>query len=293
MAAVTVVVLGLNWPVMTFGVATIPPLWLTSMRLLGAGAGIATLLSFRGALRRPPRSDYPIVATVAIVRLALVFGLVTSALLFVPPGRSSVLTHTAGLWAVPLGAWLLHERLTQRRAFALLLGIGGIALLMEPWTLRLTDRALPGYAMLLGAAIATAAATVHMRGHRWTASPLGLMPWQLVIAGCISAVAALTLSGPPRFAWELREVAVVGYQVVLAGGVGVWGTITLSRGLPATSTGIAMMAVPAIGAGSSVLFLGEHLTIAALGGVVLVLAGVTVNVLADRRASAETATTAA
>lgn len=285
MAAVTVVVLGLNWPVMTFGVATIPPLWLTSMRLLGAGVGVATVLCLRGQLRRPPRADYAIVGSVAIVRLALVFGLVTSALRFVPPGRASLLTHTAGLWAAPLGAWFLDERLTLRKALALLLGIAGIGLLMEPWTLRITDRATAGYGMLVAAAIATAAATVHMRGHHWASSPLALMPWQLLIAGCLSAVVALAVPGAPRLAWDLREIGVVAYQVVLAGGIGVWGTITLSRTLPATSTGIVMMAVPVIGVGSSVVFVGERLTPATLAGFVVVLSAVALNVLADRRAS--------
>lgn len=279
-------VLGLNWPVMTLGVATIPPLWLTSMRLLGAGAGVAALLWVRGELRCPPRSDYGVVGSVAIVRLALVFGLVTSALLFVPPGRASLLTHTAALWAAPLGAWFLDERLTRRKAIALLVGIAGILLLMEPWALRITDRATIGYAMLVTAAIATAAATVHMRGHRWSSTPIALMPWQLLIAGCLSAVAALAVTGAPRLAWDLREIGVVAYQVVLAGGVGVWGTITLSRALPATSTGIVMMAVPVIGVVSSVLAVGEVLTPATLAGMAVVLTAVAANVLADRRGSA-------
>jgi drug/metabolite transporter (DMT)-like permease len=292
-AAVTVLVLGLNWPVMTFGVATIPPLWLTSMRLLGAGAGIAVILWLRGDLRPPPRADLPVVGSVAIVRLALVFGLVTSALLFVSPGRASLLTHTAALWAAPLGAWFLDERLTRTKAIALLVGIAGIALLMEPWTLRITDRATIGYAMLVTAAIATAASTVHMRGHRWASSPIALMPWQLLIAGCLSAVAAMTVAGAPRLAWDLREIGVVAYQVVLAGGVGVWGTITISRALPATSTGIVMMAVPVIGVASSVLAVGEVLTPATLAGMGVVLTAVAASVLADRRASTAVSAAAA
>lgn len=284
--ALTVLILGLNWPIMTWGLATIPPLWLTSFRLLGAGLGLAAVLALSGALRPPPRADYPIVWSVAVVRLALVYGLVTTALLVVPPGRSSLLTHTAGLWAAPIGAWYLGERLTGRNGLALLFGIGGIVLLMDPWSLRTEGQALVGYGMLLGAAIATAAATVHMRSHRWAATPLALMPWQLSLAGAISTILALAVHGAPTFAWGGREIAVIAYQVVLASGFGVWGTITLSRSLPAVSTGILMMAVPVIGVASSVLFVHEVLTAAAVGGIVLVLIGVGLNVLADRRAQA-------
>jgi drug/metabolite transporter (DMT)-like permease len=281
--ALTVLVLGLNWPIMAWGLETIPPLWLTSLRLLGAGLGIAVVLALTSGFRLPPRPDYAIVASVALVRLALVYGLVTTALLFVPPGRSSLLTHTAGLWAAPIGAWALHERLTWMNALALGLGIGGVALLMDPSSLSAEGSAPLGYVMLLGAAVATAAATVHMRGHRWTATPLQLMPWQLLLAGVVTTIVALVVHGMPAFAWGTREIAVVAYEVFLASGWGVWGTIALSRSLPAVSTGILMMAVPAVGVVSSVLLVGEVLTAGALGGVLLVLVGVGLNVVADRR----------
>jgi drug/metabolite transporter (DMT)-like permease len=139
--------------------------------------------------------------------------------------------------------------------------------------------------MLVVAAIATAASTVHMRGHHWASSPIALMPWQLLIAGGLSAVAAVAVAGVPSLAWDLREIGVVAYQVVLAGCVGVWGTITISRAMPATSTGIVMMAVPVIGVASSVVAVGEILTPATLAGMVVVLIAVAANVLADRRAS--------
>jgi len=45
----TVLILGLNWPVMSWGLATIEPLWLTLVRLLGAGAGIAVVLALTRA----------------------------------------------------------------------------------------------------------------------------------------------------------------------------------------------------------------------------------------------------
>jgi drug/metabolite transporter (DMT)-like permease len=123
-----------------------------------------------------------------------------------------------------------------------------------------------------------------MRGHHWTATPLALMPWQLGLAGGLSVVLALAVHGLPVFAMGSREIAVIAYQVVLASGFGVWGTITLSRGLPAVSTGILMMAVPVVGISSSAALLHEVVTAATLGGMALVLVGVGLVVLAERRA---------
>lgn len=283
----TVLVLGLNWPVMSWGLATIEPLWLTSVRLLGAGAGLAVVLALTTGLRPPPRPDYPVVASVAVIRLALVYGLVMSGLLLVPPGRSSVLTHTTALWLVPIGMWLLHERPSGATVIGLLLGAGGIVLLMEPWRLEAGGGAALGYAMLIGAAVAQAVATVHVRGHRWTATPLALMPWQLLIAGLLTLPFALAFDGLPDFAWTVEEAAVVLYQVVLASGFGVWGILTLGRSLPAVSSGMLFMTVPAIGVISSVLLVGEELTAAAVAGMALVFVGVALNVVSDRSRPAQ------
>jgi drug/metabolite transporter (DMT)-like permease len=281
-AAATVLVLGLNWPIMTWGLASIAPLWLTAIRLVGAGLGLGLVLAATGGLRRPPRDDLPVVVSVALLRLALVYALVFSALLLVPPGRSSMLVHTTGLWVAPLAAWLLGEWLTGRAVVGLVAGVAGIVLLMEPWTATAGDGALLGYAMLLGAALARPVAGVHVRGHRWTATPLMLMPWQLLIAGLVTIPVALAVSGPPALAWSTTEVAVVAYQVILASGFGVWGILTLGRSLPAATAGAIWMAVPVVGVASSVLLVDERLTLAALAGMLLVVGGVWLVVRADR-----------
>jgi drug/metabolite transporter (DMT)-like permease len=281
-AVATVLVLGLNWPIMTWGLESIAPLWLTSLRLLGAGSLLAVVLALSGSLQRPPRHDLPVIASVALIRLALVYSLVFSALLLVPPGRSSMLVHTSGLWAAPIGVWLLHERLSAGRIAGLVVGVIGIVLLMEPWDLQAGSGATLGYGMLIIAAVATAVANVHVRGHRWRSTPLLLMPWQLVAAGLLTTPIAIGLHGLPQFAWTAQEVAVVGYQVVLASGFGVWGILTLSRRLSAVSAGAVFMAVPAIGVASSILLVGEVLTPAAVGGIALVFAGVWTAIASDR-----------
>lgn len=282
-AAFTVLVLGLNWPIMSWGVETIPPLWLTSFRLLGAGALLAVVLAAADRLRAPPHRDYPVVASVAVIRLALVYGLAFTALTYVPPGRSSLLLHTAGLWAAPIGARFLREPLSRLKLYGLLLGVTGILLLMEPWGLEPGAGAWIGYAMLIAAAIANAVGTVHVRGHQWVASPLMLMPWQLLAAGVLTTIIALAVHGQPHVHWDTRNLVVVAYQIVLASGFALWGTLTISRSLPAVSTGVLFMAVPAIGIASSVLLVDETLTLATVGGITLVFTGVAANIASDRR----------
>ena len=285
-AALTILVLGVNWPVMGVGVELVPPLWLTSIRLFGAGVLVGAVVALRGRLPLPNRQDAPILLSVAVVRLALVYALVFVALTLVPPGRSSVLVYTSALWTAPLAAWLLAERFTALRAVGVLAGVGGVVLLVEPWTLEGTgDSALVGYAMLIGAAMATAIGTVHIRGHRWAARPHELMPYQLLLAGTLTALVAVAVEGAPRWDWDLTVVGIAGYQVVLASAFGVWGTLTIGRGLPALTASILLMTVPVIGVTSSAVLVGETLTLAVLGGMALIFTGVSAGVLSDRRAT--------
>jgi drug/metabolite transporter (DMT)-like permease len=114
-----------------------------------------------------------------------------------------------------------------------------------------------------------------------------LIPWQLLVAGLLTLPFALAIHGLPQGAGTVEELVVVAYQVVLATGFGVWGTLTLARSLPAVSTGMLFMAVPAIGVASSILLLGEVVTPVVVVGILLVFAGLALNLVSRRRPGAE------
>jgi drug/metabolite transporter (DMT)-like permease len=74
---------------------------------------------------------------------------------------------------------------------------------------------------------------------------------------------------------------VVAYQGVLATGVAFWAQIVILRNLAAVSTNLTLMAVPVIGVASSALLVGEDITATLLAGLVMIVAGVTLNLLSD------------
>lgn len=283
LAAATVTVLGLNWPIMSVGVDLVPPLWLAAFRMGGAALVVAAAMATRG-VPRPRPADRPILWSVGLARLALVTALVFSALAFVPPGRSSILVYTASLWTVPLAVVFLHERLTSLRVAGLLLGSAGVVLLLEPWSLDWGDgNLLVGLAMLVVAAIANAATTVHIRAHRWAGTPFELMPWQFGVAAVPIAILAAAVEGIPDIRWTAPTVAVVAYQVFLGSAFGFWGLLTISRSLPAITTNLTLMAVPVVGLVSSIAIANERLTVAVAISLLLVLAGVGFGLVSDRR----------
>ena len=282
---VVVVVLGLNWPFMATGLKSVSALWLVSFRLVGAAI---TLLIITIATRRlaiPSRADYSIIISVAVLRLALGFVLLFSALEIVPPGRSSILMWTSSLWTVPIAVAFIGERMSRLRWAGLVTGVGGIMLVFDPGRLDWSDgRVLLGHGMLLGAAVINASVAIHIRRHRWVATPLGLLPWQMLIAAVPVVAIALAVQGVPTIDWTPQLVFVVVYQGTAASGLALWIQLTVLRSHSTISTNLALMAVPVVGLSSSALLVDEVLTGAVVAGLALVLLGVGVNRVADARA---------
>ncbi len=280
--AFVVLALGVNWPVMSVALRSLTPIWMAVFRLVAAAATLFVVTSATNRLVRPPRRDYPIVLSVAIVRLALVFTLVFFGLEIVPPGRSSILVWTAALWTVPIAVVFVGEHMTRMRWLGLAIGLGGLVLVFEPTRFDWTDgRVLLGHALLLCAALAQASVSVHVRHHSWGSTPLALLPWQLLVAVLPVLAIALAWEGVPRVDWSVGLVANIAFQGIVVSGFAVWGQLTVLRSHPAISTNLALMAVPVIGLLSSVIALGESLTASVVAGLILVLAGVAVGRTAE------------
>ena len=274
-------ILGLNWPVMATGVESISPLWMGVFRVFGALLVILTITASSGNLKMPVRSDLPIISSLAIFRLAAVFTMVFTGLQLIPPGRSSVIVWTASLWTVPLAAAFLGEKMVGRRWVGLWLGVSGVFVLFEPWRLSWSEPGvILGHVLLILAAMTNAATSVHIRGHRWTMTPLQAIPWQLAGAAIILLILALVTDGIPEIDWTGQLGWIVAYQGLLATGTAFWAQIVILRNLAAVSANLTLMAVPVVGVVSSALFVGEEVTGTLVGGLVLIIAGVTMNLLA-------------
>lgn len=280
--ATVVLVLGLNWPIMATALESITPIWMGVFRVAGAAAVVITIGAVQGKMSVPPRRDLPMIVSLAVFRLAAVFVLVFTALELVPPGRSSVVVWTTSLWTVPIAAVFLGERMSGRRWVGLALGVAGVVVLFEPWAFDWEEPGVAlGHALLILAAITNAATSVHIRGHRWTITPLEAIPWQLLGAAVPLVALALVVDGPPVIDWTPQLVWIVLYQGMLATGIAFWAQIVILRNFSAVSTNLTLMAVPVVGVISSAVLLGEDVTTALGIGLVLVIAGVALNLLSD------------
>ena len=115
------------------GVQEVPPFLFAAMRFLAAGLVLFGWMIARGE-RPPTRRQWGSVCLLATLIFVFDYGLLFWAEQRVPSGIAAVMMATIPAFTALSEIILLGtQRLTVRLAFALLIGIAGVAVLMSPW----------------------------------------------------------------------------------------------------------------------------------------------------------------
>ncbi len=282
--ALLTLIWGVHWVVVKTGLQYMPPLTYASLRI---GSGLVTmigLLAVTGRLRRPDPANLPIMLSVGLGQIGAGVAIQVLALQAVSAGRSAVLLYTMPLWVALLLAIVFRIRPRRNELVGLMLGIGGLAALLNPAVIDWQSVAelLGTFGLLLNAVIWGAVA-IHVRRHRWTQSPLELQPWMLLIALVPLVVLALILEPGRTIRWEPITLGILLYSGPLATALGFWASQAITRALGAQASGTGFLATPVVGLASGALLLNESLGIADLIGFGLILAGIGVTTLLPSR----------
>ena len=268
---------GIHWPVAKIGLRDLPPFTYGALRVAIALAVIAAVLVARRGLRLPDRHDVPIVLSVGIGQMAAGIAAMNFALPLISAGRSSILVYTMPLWVALIQLPLLRAGGAGRQVGGLILGLAGIALLLNPQSVDWQSSGqMLGSAALLVSAILWAATTIHLRHHVWRGTPLDLMPWQLLIAVVPLTIAALVLEPARQIHWEPTAIVAILYSGLLATALAFWLSQSISRSLSPLATTMGFLAVPVVGLASSWVLLGEPLTLLDLAGATTTFLGIVV-----------------
>lgn len=281
---VVIAIWGLGWPIAKLGFTWIPPLWFGFGRAAICALTLFLVLALRGQIRLPGRQDLPIVFSIGIIQVGVFMALMHFSLALVEAGRAAILAYTSSLWVVPAALLLLGERLPLVKGLGLAAGLGGVAVLFNPFGFDWGDGSVVlGNVLLLVCAMCWGIGILHVKVHRWRLSPLQVAPWQMVIGAIPSLVAAAITEDPATIQWDWRGILIVAGMGTLGTALPFWALLTLNRALPAISTSLGLLAVPAVGLFSSMAILGEDLTPTLGAGFVLILIGVGLVATADRR----------
>ncbi len=282
--AANIILFGLSWPIIKVGLEASTPLWFAAARATLSATTAFILLACLGRLAWPQRADWPIVLSVGALQLSCFFAFSNLGMQSLPAGRSSVLAYTATLWIVPLSL-LIGEKVGWRAVAGVVLGLTGIVVLVDPLRFDWTDKAVIwGHLWLLLAGFTWAIAIVHIRRHRWKLTPLDVLPWQMSVAAAL--LWSLALLAEPAGYLELGKkelwMALL-YIGAFAGPIATWAAVSVGRALPPVIGSMAMLGVPLLSIASSIVLLGETITLPLALGTALVITGIAVVILDSTR----------
>jgi drug/metabolite transporter (DMT)-like permease len=267
---------GVNWPVMKFGVAELPPLYFRSICIAG---GLVVIWAWARVMRidmRVPAGAWPTLVKLAIPNMIVWHLLAIIAIKMLPSGRAAILGYTMPVWAVIFGLLFFSERPQRRHWVGVAAALVGTLLLLSSELTQLTGSP-EGTLLMLTAAAAWGYGTHLYRRHLTEMSVISLTFWLLVITLAVMVVCSVAFEyalwrAPTRGEW----FSIV-YNMVLAIAFChvVWSM--LARNLPPAASGLSVMMIPVLGVFSGMWMLGEQpywQDFAALGLIVFALSTV-------------------
>ncbi len=275
---------GIAWPIMKVGLDYTPPIWFGCLRLCIGASGIFLLLLILKKLSLPPKSDYSVMFSIALLQIAIPTALMHFALLYVDAGRASLLSYTHPIWVAPAAILLLKEPLTRAMTWGLVLGLFGLMVLFNPLSFDWSNRSvLIGNCMLILSAVSWAVGILHVRGHRWTTTPLKLAPWEMLIAAILLGALAFIREDAADITPTGPFIAVLAFTGLVATGFCYWGAVAVMRILPAMTASIGFLGVPVVGVLSSIVFLSERLTISLAVGLISIITGLCILIYGESK----------
>jgi drug/metabolite transporter (DMT)-like permease len=258
---------GMNWPTQGFALREVGPWTLRALTLCTAGALLVAFNLLRGRSLRVPRAEWARLVVIAFLYFVLQNILISFAQLIAPSGRMAIVTYTMPIWTAVLAAFLLHEPLTPARRLSLAFGALGLVALAWP---ALHTGTPWGWLLALGAGWCWAASVIVIKRSPFTAAPLAVTTWQVIIGGVSMVPGMLLVEGPPtgRAVSGLVTLAIV-YNVFSQAISQVLWFETLGR-MPAALATLGVLLVPAVAIVGSIFVLHEIPTLLDCVGLVLI-----------------------
>lgn len=283
-ATVVIVVWGLNFVAMKWGLLTLSPLLLCALRFVAASLPFLWFV-------RPPRSvSWGLLAAYGLVQGVGQFGLLfTGMKLGMPAGMASVVLQTQAFVTMLLAAALLGEKPHRWQWLGLCIAIGGLVAIGAAHGDGAMDMTLAGFVLTVGAAAMWAGSNLitRMAARQGPYEPVSFIVWTSLFPIGPLLLLACGLDGVDSVARQLRhlgwrELGVVAYLALLSTllGYSLW-TRLLQRHAASTVAPLSLL-VPVVGLLSAMLLLGERPTGWQWLGTLAVLGGMGVNQFGGR-----------
>jgi drug/metabolite transporter (DMT)-like permease len=264
-----------TWVAIKIGLEDVPPLLSAGVRFAIAGAG---LLALARALDRPLRTDATLATLLGLLPFAAAYGLIYWGEQYVPSGLAAVLFGVMPLYSAAIAAVALADEPLQARLVAGIgVAIGGLALAFGE-SLALGDArwALLAASACALAPLASAIGNVAIKRRAQRLDPIALNGWAMLGGGALLLITSALAEDWGAAAWSGQAVGSIAYLAAIGSAVPFVTLTVLLRELRAVTVSYITLLLPFGALAFGAALYDEQITLAALGGALLVASGLAV-----------------
>jgi len=271
------VVWGTTYLGIRVAIETIPPLTMTSIRFATAGAALLVVCAARGMKIPRDRKTLANLALIGCLMVTVGNLAVVWAEQWVPSGMAALLVATAPFWMAILELFRPEgERLDARRIVGMLIGFAGVAMLVTPggtdghYDIHFIIGALVIQVGSLGWQIGSLRGKYYLRGVPLLVSA----SLQMLFGGLITAVIAVAIGEPARFAINGRTFTALAYLTIFGSVIAYSSYVYALAHLRTSTSSLYAYVNPVVAVILGWLILDERLTWMSITAMVVILGGV-------------------
>lgn len=284
--AIVYLVWGSTYLAIRIGVAHLPFALFAGVRFVIAGLLMFAYARWRGGTLPRSAVEWRNIAVSALLMLVGANGLVTWSEQWIESNQAALLVATSALWMAGLGTLgPKGERINPATLAGLLLGFAGVAVLVSSG-LHLKTAPVTAYLGISLSPLLWASGSIWSRRHPIGSTPIMTAALQTLIAGGVMTTLGLALNEPARWSWDARSMTVLAYLIVFGSCIAYGAYFWLVHEVTPSRLGTYAFVNPAVAVLLGWWFLDEHLNQTQVLGTLIILAGVVVVTLAQRRQSA-------
>jgi len=247
------IVWGYNWVVMKVALKDCDPFSFGALRTFLGALSLFAVLFIRGGSMLP--KALPGVLLLGLLQTAGFVGFMMWALDTGGAGKTAVLVYTMPFWTLVMARVFLHERFRGMQWLAVVLALGGLVLVFDPWRPR--GNPLSEFLALLSGVSWAASVVVAKRLQSACAIDLlTLTAWQMLLGSLPLVAIAVMVPGPP-INWSGYFVGALVYNVIPCNALAFILWLFIVRNLPAGLAGMGSLVTPLVGVFCAWLELGE------------------------------------
>lgn len=280
---------GTTWFFIKIGLEDLPPITFAAARFILAVLILAVIIRVQKIPLPQTSREWKLLALTGVLQFSINYSLVFWSEQYISSGLAAVLQAMISVFGLVL-AWihLPDERITRLKIIAVLLGIGGVAIIFIEQLQINSLMAFAGCAAIVVGAYAAAHGSILVKAHGGNLHPATMVCGQMICGILPIIIYSLAVEGNPfKLNWTWRAMICVLYLSVFGTIAAFWLYYWLLSKIESTKAMMISLVTPLLAVIIGGIFLGEKLPIQTFFGGILILASIGLIVFRKKRVAAE------